>query len=388
MRAAPWVTVMRREIGVKLRDKAFLFSTGSMLLMIALVVGVQAYLGSRTQHFDVAATPDARPMLAKVIAAADAGGDALTITPVEVADEAAARAAVKDNRADGWLHASGDGWALSSTGEPDGTLLAAVSATVRETVLAENAAAAGTTVAALTRGSLVVPMALEHQSEGGDLRLALGFVFAFLFYFSALIFGIQLAQSVLEEKQSRVVEIIATSIPLRQLLAGKILGNTLLALGQLVLYAGVGLVGLSLTSYGSLIGEIGGPIGWFLVFFVAGFAALACLWAIAGALASRAEDLQATTTPLTTIVMAIFFGALLLKGQAAAIAAFVPPVSAIAMPLRVLSGSVPVWQPVVSLVLLIVFAAVTIVVGERIYRRSLLQTRGRVTLKQAWRAED
>lgn len=388
MSEQPWLIVMRREISAKLRDKAFLFSTGSMLLMIAIALGVQAFLGSRTQTFDIAVTPDARPMVERIAAAARAGTEPMTIRLTPVPDGRAARASVLGEKTDAWLHEESSGWVLSAKSEPDSDLTRVVSATVAQQVLAANAEAAGTTIVALTAGSAVTPQALDGSGAAATLRQVLGFVFAFLFYVSALIFGLQLAQSVLEEKQSRVVEIIATSIPLRQLLAGKILGNTALALGQMVLYAGVGLIGLSFTSYGSYIGQVGGPIGWFLVFFVAGFSALACLWAVAGALASRAEDLQATTTPLTTIVMAVFFGALLLKGKAAAVAAFVPPISAVAMPMRVLSESVPLWQPVVALLLLLAFAGATILLGERIYRRSLLQTRGRVTLKQAWQAED
>ena len=62
-----------------------------------------------------------------------------------------------------------------------------------------------------------------------------------------------LAGSVVEEKQSRLVEIIATAVPLRQLLAGKILGNTVLALAQMALFAGVGLVGLAFTDFASLL---------------------------------------------------------------------------------------------------------------------------------------
>jgi ABC-2 type transport system permease protein len=205
---------------------------------------------------------------------------------------------------------------------------------------------------------------------------------------AALIFGMQIANSVVEEKQSRIVEIIATSIPVRHLLAGKILGNTVLAVLQILLYAGVGLIGMSFTPYGSFIPAISGPVVWFLVFFAAGFVALACLWAVAGALASRTEDLQSTTTPLTFIVMGIFFSSFLLDGTAKVVASFVPPVSAVLMPIRILEEDVPVWQPIAGLALLLLFALGTILVGERLYRRSLLQNQGRVSLKEAWTAAE
>ncbi len=384
----PWTIVARREVAAKLRDRAFLFATGMMLVVITAALVVQGLLANRAHHVTLATASDARPLVTQVAAAAKAADAKTTVTGLTVADDAAAKAALEDGKADAWLHHSGAGWVLTAKSDPDTGLLAATTVVVRENALAANAAAAGTTVQALTRGSVVTPQALDGSGGVGLLRTVLGFVFAFLFYISALLFGVQLAQSVLEEKQSRIVEIIATSIPLRQLLAGKIVGNTLLAFAQMTLYAGLGLVGLSFTTYGKYVRDVGGPIAWFLVFFVAGFAALACLWAVAGALASRSEDLQATTTPLTTFVMAIFFGALMAKGAAATIVSFIPPVSAIAMPMRLLDGGVPWWQPVLALVLLLGFAGLTIRVGERIYRRSLLQTRGRVGIRQAWTAED
>ena len=121
---------------------------------------------------------------------------------------------------------------------------------------------------------------------------------------------------------------------------------------------------------------------------IAGFVALACMWAVAGALASRSEDLQSTTTPLTMILVMAFVVGLSVQGAAKAVASFVPILSAITMPGRVVTGEASWWEPVVALVLTLAFAAATILVGERIYRRSLLQTRGRVSLRAAWRSTD
>jgi ABC-2 type transport system permease protein len=198
----------------------------------------------------------------------------------------------------------------------------------------------------------------------------------------------QLASSVIEEKQSRIVEIIAAAIPLRHLLAGKVLGTTALALLQLLVYLVVGLVGLSFTSYRSYVPELSGPAVWFLAFFLAGFVALACLWAVAGSLASRTEDLQATSTPLTMLMLVMFFGGVSLDGRGQVIASFVPPVSAVVMPKRILAGGVGWWEPLLALGLLAGFALATVWIGERLYRRALLQTGGRVSLRQAWSAEE
>ena len=165
-------------------------------------------------------------------------------------------------------------------------------------------------------------------------------------------------------------------------------GNTALARIQLLIYLAVGLVGLSFTPYKSFVPALSGPTAWFIGFFFAGFVALACLWAVAGSLASRTEDLQATSTPLTMLMLVMFFGGVSLDGRAQVIASFVPPVSAVVMPKRILAGGVEWWEPLLALGLLAAFAAITVWVGERLYRRALLQTGGRDSLRQAWAAAE
>jgi ABC-2 type transport system permease protein len=216
----------------------------------------------------------------------------------------------------------------------------------------------------------------------------MGFAFALLFFLSAVMFGQMIASSVIEEKQSRLVEIIATAIPLRQLLAGKVIGNSVIALAQLVLFTAVGLVAVSFSEYSHMLGVLSGAVGWFIAFFAVGFVALACIFAVGGALASRAEDLQATTAPVTTVLMLVYFASLSLEGTAERIASFVPIASVISMPTRVLRGDALWWEPVVALIITVAFAAATVTVGEKVYRRSLMQTRGRLSWRQALATEE
>lgn len=379
-----WLLVTRREVVSRITDKSFLLGTAFMVVLIAGFIGFTAWQENRTDEVTLAATPDAVAMATAVKDGAGAVDDAVEVTLLEVDDQDAAEAALTDDRADAWLHPVDGGWQLTSESSEQGSLTDVVTAVVRQQVLSDNAAGAGTTVEALEAGSTVTTDFLRGDADKAAVADAVGFVFVFLFYFAALVFGMQLASSVIEEKQSRIVEIIAAAIPLRQLLAGKVLGNTALAVIQLLTYLVVGLVGLSFTSFKSYIPDLTGPTAWFLAFFLAGFVALACLWAVAGSLASRAEDLQSTSTPLTMLMLVMFFGGLSLDGRAQVIASFVPPVSAVVMPKRILAGGVEWWEPLVALGLLAAFAAVTVWVGERLYRRALLQTGGRVSLRQAW----
>jgi ABC-2 type transport system permease protein len=383
-----WLLVTRREVVSRITDKSFLLGTAFMVVLIAGFIGFSAWQDERTESVTLAATPDAVAMAAVIEDGAQEVDDKLEITLLEVDDDAAAETALREDEADAWLHPTDDGWQLTSESSEQDTLTSVTRAVVRQAVLAENAAGAGTSVDALEQGSTVSTDFLRGDAERAAVAETVGFVFVFLFYFAALVFGMQLASSVIEEKQSRIVEIIAAAIPLRHLLAGKVLGNTALAMIQLLVYLAVGLAGLSFSPYKSYVPALSGPTAWFLAFFFAGFVALACLWAVAGSLASRTEDLQATSTPLTMLMLVMFFGGLSLDGRGQVIASFVPPVSAVVMPKRILAGGVEWWEPLLALGLLAVFAAVTVWIGERLYRRALLQTGGRVSLRQAWAASE
>jgi ABC-2 type transport system permease protein len=143
----------------------------------------------------------------------------------------------------------------------------------------------------------------------------------------------------------------------------------------MVLFVGVGLVGMAFTSYAPQIGLVAASAGWFLVFFVAGFAALACLWAVAGSLATRNEDLQSTTPVLTTILMVAMFVGLLGEGTVRVVGSYIPVVSA------------AWWEPIVSLLVTLAFAAWTMVIGERLYRRSILHTGRRLGVREALKVD-
>ena len=383
-----WLLVTRREVVSRITDKSFLIGTALMVAMLVGFIGFTAWQDERTDEVTLAATPDAVAMADVIAETAPDVDDKVEIKVLEVDDADAAETALRESEADAWLHPADDGWQLTSESSEQESLTEVTRTVVRQAVLAENATEAGTTVEALEAGSAVSTDFLRGDAEKAAVAQAVGFVFVFLFYFAALIFGMQLASSVIEEKQSRIVEIIAAAIPLRHLLAGKVLGNTALAMIQLLIYLAVGLVGLSFTPYKSFVPALSGPTAWFIGFFFAGFVALACLWAVAGSLASRTEDLQATSTPLTMLMLVMFFGGVSLDGRAQVIASFGPPVSAVVMPKRILAGGVEWWEPLLALGLLAAFAAITVWVGERLYRRALLQTGGRVSLRQAWAAAE
>src|SRR6478735_4177229 len=385
----PWAIVAQREIVVRLTNRAFLVSTLITLLFIAGFGAFSVWQGSKTTTYTVAVTGAEGHQLVELAASsAHRADDKVTVEATQVTGEQAARALVDDGAADAWLHQTDSGWTLTSADDADRALRTAVETALRDSALERNAAAAGTTVQALEQGTTLTTTRFDGRAGSSGFVKGATFAFALLFFMAAMMFGQQIAASVVEEKQSRLVEILASAIPLRQLLAGKILGNSVIALGQVVLFAAVGLVAVSFTDASTLLPTLSTAVVWFVLFFAVGFFALACLYAVAGALASRTEDLQSTTAPMTMVLMVVYVASFGLTGKALEVASFVPIASVVSMPGRLLAGDAAWWEPVLAILVMAAFSAGTIVVSERIYRRSLLQTRGRVSWKQALSAPE
>lgn len=390
-----WMIVATREIVVRALNKGFLVGLLVTVVFVAGIVAFTSYMGNRTESFDVAVVAGDESAATALEAAADGRGgvpsdDKVELTVVRVADAEAARAALVDESADAWLSSGTPedaGWTLSGWREPDGTLVSLLGTSVRDQVLAARAAGAGTSMSALTEGSEVATERLDGNPVDPQVVFLAGFVLAFLFFMGAVGSGSMIAGSVIEEKQSRLVEIIATAVPLRQLLAGKIIGSSVIALGQNVVLAAVGLVGLSFTDLSAVLPSMTASMLWFVAFFTVGFVAVAALYAVAGSLASRTEDLQYTTSPLMMLLMGVYIVTFAADGTLERVLSYVPPASIVSMPVRVLAGDAAWWEPLLSLAILLVATVGAVLLGERAYRGALMQTGGRVTWRSAMAAE-
>ncbi|SKC57673.1 ABC transporter permease [Krasilnikoviella flava] len=385
-----WLVVMKREIVVRALNKTFLVGLLVSVVIIAALAAFMAWQGSKTDSFTVAVPAGDTAATAAVESAAsipEAQGGGAELTTLEVPDDAAARTALAAGDADAWLHpaagSADDGWVLTGEADPDSTLTRLLTAGVAEQTLATNAEAAGTTTAELTAGGTLTTDRLDGDAVDSQTLFFASFALALLFFLGALGSGQMIAGSVVEEKQSRLVEIMATAVPLRHLLAGKILGSSVVALAQNVVFAAVGLVALSFTPTASILPSLSTSLLWFVLFFAVGFLGLAALYAVAGALASRTEDLQHTTTPMTMAVMGVYFLTFSASGTFETVLSYVPVASVVSMPVRVLSGDAAWWEPIVSLLILAAFAVVALLVSERAYRGALLQTGGRIGWRSA-----
>jgi len=391
--SSAWMLVATREVVVRALNKGFLIGLLVNIVMIGGLIGFTSYLEGRTESFDVAVVAgDQAAVTALESAEETATSDDLDVelNLLRVDDATEAEAALEDEAADAWLSSGAGGsggWTLSGWREPDGTLTALVESTVRDQVMAERADEAGTTVEELTAGSDVETERLDGNPVDPQIVFVAGFVLAFLFFMGAVGSGTMIAGSVIEEKQSRLVEIIATAVPLRQLLVGKIIGSSVIALAQNLLLAGVGLVGASFTDLSAILPAMSATMLWFVVFFTVGFVAVAALYAVAGSLASRTEDLQYTTSPLMMLLLGVYVLTFSADGVLERVLSYLPPASIVSMPVRVLNGDVLWWEPLVSLLILLVTTLGAVLLSERAYRGALMQTGGRVSWKSAMAAE-
>ncbi|MFF8804642.1 ABC transporter permease [Streptomyces omiyaensis] len=388
-RTAPWRIVTAREIQVKLTNRGFLLSTLVTLALIVGAIGLQLYLADSMGKITVAvAERPAGELAGRGEALAVGSGQDVKITVRQEASAERVRAAVRAGEAEAGLVREDGRWVLlGDTGQND---IAAtwIGAAVQQAALAENAAAAGTSLEELGENTGLERVLLSpDKTPEGPVRMTTYF-FGFLFYLAAVLLGAALATSVVEEKQNRIVELIASSVPIRSLLIGKIVGSTVLALAQMTLFSLVGVAGLLFTGEQELLADIGSGLGWFLVFYVVGIAVLACLFAAAGALATRTEDIQSTTTPVNAITALVFIVGVTVSGGTREILSFVPLTSTVTMPARVLAGEAAWWEPVVALGLSLAAAAVIVTASARVYRRALLQTDRKLSFGQALKLTD
>jgi ABC-2 type transport system permease protein len=181
------------------------------------------------------------------------------------------------------------------------------------------------------------------------------------------------------------VELLMSTIPVRALLAGKVLGNSILAFAQIALIALMAGVGLLVTDQTALFAVVGPAVIWFVVFFLFGFVLLASLFAATASLVSRQEDVGAVTAPVTYLVMIPYFAVIFFNDNPVVLTvmSYLPFSAPVGMPMRLFLGDAAWWEPILSLVVLIVTTAAVVMLGSRIYSNSLLRTGSRVKLREA-----
>ncbi|WP_127794862.1 ABC transporter permease [Agromyces sp. LHK192] len=364
--------VAGREISTKLRSKAFVISTIVLMAAVLVTVILSSAFGGQ----------DGATKVAAVGAASDAVASAPGLEAVPADDLDAAEQLLRDGEVEAVVAPTDvvtDAGIETSSG-------ADASATLDLTVIGLDQPAGGVANALAIHPSVAV---LDPAPVDPFMAYLVALGFGIVFFFAALTFGQTIAASVVEEKQTRIVEILLATVSGRELLTGKVLGNSVLAIGQVVAIAAVALLGLALTGQQILLGGLGASVIWFVVFFAFGFVLLSSLFAATAALVSRAEDIGSVTMPVTVLVMIPYFLIIFFNDNPTVLAvmSYVPFSAPVGMPMRIFLEQAQWWEPLLSLAILIATTALALVIGDRIYRNSLLRTGARVPFLEALRGK-
>lgn len=346
--------IAQREISAKLRSKAFLISTGFLLIAVLASVLLGSLMGAQQSTTKVAVIGGNVEVL----------GQIKGLEPIPAADAADAESKVRSGEVEAAI-------------VPDST----------SPLLGFKVVALSQAPTSVLQSLSIAPnvQLLEPSAQNPLLAYFVAIGFGLVFFVSAMMFGQTIAQSVVEEKQTRIVEILLSTVSARTLLTGKIVGNSILAFGQIGLIGLLSAGALLVTGQRVLFASLGPSIVWFLVFFVIGFVMIAALYAGLASLVSRQEDVSSATAPVMTLVMLPYVLVIVFFNNATVLAvmSYVPFSAAVGMPMRLFLGTAQWWEPLLSLLILIVTMVLMVLISARVYRNSLLRTGAKIPLKEA-----
>jgi ABC-2 type transport system permease protein len=273
------------------------------------------------------------------------------------------------------------------------TVQAALTGLVKQEALTAQLTAHGVnpvTVAAAVAHAGIHVHSLTPPRSRDTQRLVIALMVGIALFISLQVYGIQVAQGVAEEKESRIVEILLATIRPGQLLLGKVAGIGLVGLLQLAIIGAVALLLIERTHVVTIPAFGAGDVAGGLFWFVLGFSLYAILFAAAGSLVSRVQEVQMATLP---VVMGLVVGylagfAVVLPdpGSPASTAfSLVPFFAPVLMPERIATGDATAWQVVLAVALTLVSIGAVTQLAARIYANSVLKTGGRVGLGEALR---
>jgi len=386
--------VARREFLTRVRSRFFVIGTLAFMALLAGYIVLQALVFSRATTTVKVGFVGQAQVLAQPLTAA-AGTEDVKIVRKDPADISAGEDQVRNGSLDALI--SGDP-ASPQVEVKDGlnpTLAAILNAIVKQVALNRALTAAGADPTAVETAVASASIQLVYLDPNAALktqRTVVGIFVAALLYTALVVYGQIVAAGVVEEKANRIIEILLATVRPRQLLLGKVLGIGLMGFLQLALLGATALVAVSRT-HAINIPNVGvTAIAGGLLWFVLGFILYALVYAAAGSLVSRQEDLASVTTPLTMLVVGTYLAFFWVEANPTnpigVALSIIPPLAPILMPARMATGDAQAWQVILAVILTIGEIALLNALAARIYANSVMRIGSRVKLSQAWRGTD
>lgn len=258
---------------------------------------------------------------------------------------------------------------------------------------------------ALKRLTLVTAKVTDGKltGESGGASFALAYAMVMILYIALLIYGIQVMTTVLEEKSSRIAEVMVSSLSPFQMMLGKVLGVGLVALLQLSIWGGTAVL---LTTYRGQVARLLGLsadaaastplpqispdlLAVFLLYFVLGFLLFSAAYAAVAAMCNSIQESQQLNAPITMCIVAGFIAVFALlnepAGPVARVLSLVPVVAPLVVPVRYSLAPIALTELALSVVILLATVIAVVWVAARIYRVGILMYGKRPSLVEVWR---
>jgi len=373
-------TTAKREVQILLLKK------GTIISLVILLLAILGFIGFAAWQKDKDESGEAGPAVAAVGVDAqllnDAGYDGRA-----AADRSEAEQLVRDGDVKAALVAEENRWEVVSDGMPSTSILAGLEGLSQQYSRAETLDNLGISAADYEAASPQIEVVPVDVNDGGDteqqlLRLLTTFIALMVVIFTVITFAAQVGSRVTEEKSSRVVELVLASVRPLDFLAGKLLGTLVLGFVATAVLLVVGVVGLKVSGLVDDIEFDWAVVPILLIAWALAMLFFGALYAAAGAMVQRTEDLQSTQMPILLLIMASAyipgFGWMSTDATWMQVMSWIPPFSIFAAPLSYAAGDFTAAQLAGSFALAALATALAVWAAARIYKRTILNN-GSVT---------
>ena len=381
-------TTATREIQVIAKTRGIWLTLGVWMLVILGMIGFSAWQAGK----DDAGTKD--PIAVTGIPASALDGSGFDVR--EVSDRAEAERLVRDGDVDNAIVAGPEGWEVLADGEPSASTMTSINSAATQYANTQALSALGVSPEAYSRAmpnTQVTGVDISEDGQRSDAdytRLLSAFFGVVVIVFMVFQFAANIGSRVTAEKSSRVVELVLAAVRPIDFLAGKILGNVAFGLAATAALVGTCAAGLAVTGLASEMELSWAIVPVLLVSWLLAMLFFGALYAAAGSMVQRTEDLQSTQGPILILLMGSMyvpiFGWLRTSETWMQVFSWVPPFSIFAAPITYAAGDFTALQLIGSYTLAALVTAAAVWFGARIYRSSILNNGRKLTWKEAIRA--
>lgn len=380
--------VVRRELRLQLRSRGFLIGILMTAVIVAAAVCVPQLL-SRGESFDVALVGAGSQSLAEPLGALaeQSGVDLRTST---AADRSAAGTALEEGTLDAAVI---DAELVLSRDGLDPSLSGLLQSAHEAAQVSSRLAALDLPAQQVQQALSVPPLreqSLDTEDRYASTRQGIALLIMLSLLYLLMTMPVAVATGVVEEKGSRIVEILLVALKPVQLLTGKLIAFGVLGLVQLVVFAATGIgAAYAVDLTGDLPPGMPQIVAVTFVAYVLGFLFFGALAAALSSMVSRQEETNGALTPMTAAVVLSYVAAYVVVSKPdlliSQVLTVLPPVSTVALPVQIAAGNAEAWHVVVGLGGMLLAIVAVVALSGRIYERSVLRVGTRLKLTEAIR---